>query len=455
MTQSWFPEKMLRRLLLSILLLLCVNTWAQEDTGTVSSEPTNNVDDLRMSTPPPVSGAAYPTETTSQARSNYLRGGLTFTSTYIDNLLGGSGQKPISDISYSIVPTIALDETTTRLHTVLTYSPGFTFYDRTSSDNQQNQNVGIDFEYRLTPHVSLSARDSLHKTSNIFDQPDLIAAAPVSGSATPSPVNVIAPIADQLSNTGDVELTYQFSRNGMIGASGTFTNLHFLDPAQASGLFDSSSTGGSAFYSHRISKRNYLGATYQYQRILAYPQGGQNETQTQTVSLFYTFYVKSNLSLSFSGGPQHYQVVDPPFPTSSAWTPSGTVSIGWQARRTSVAASYSRIVTGGGGLLGAYHSNLANVTLRQQLNRNWNAGLNGAYSIYKTVDSFFLFSNPGGHMVSGGASLQRTFGTHINAELGYTRLHQSYGGIPLVSTFPDVNREWVSISYQFARPLGR
>jgi hypothetical protein len=51
--------------------------------------------------------------------------------------------------------------------------------------------------------------------------------------------------------------------------------------------------------------------------------------------------------------------------------------------------------------------------------------------------------------------VQRAFGQHMNLSLGYTRLHQDYADVPLVSTNPDTNREFVSISYQFTRPLGR
>jgi len=129
--------------------------------------------------------------------------------------------------------------------------------------------------------------------------------------------------------------------------------------------------------------------------------------------------------------------------------------MGWQARHTSLAASYSRMVSGGGGLLGAFHSNLANLSLRQQLSKNWNAQVVGAYSIYKTVTPLFFLSSPGGHAISGSASIQRKLGQHLNAEAGYTRLYQTYSNIAAISTAPNTNREWVSISYQFARPLGR
>jgi hypothetical protein len=411
--------------------------------------------DSRMVTPPPVSGASYPTETASESRSNYLLGGLIFNTTYTNNLLGGASTKPISDISYSVWPTIELDHVTPRLHTDLTYSPGFTFYQHTSSYNQGNQNFAIDFRYRISPHLTFSLADSLHKLSNVFNQPDLLAATPVSGSAQSPTVAIVAPVADQLSNTGNVQLAYQFSRDAMVGASGTFTNLHYPNPAEVPGLYDSSSRGGSAFYSHRLSRKHYIGVTYHYSRISAYSVDTQSETQTHTIFAFYTIYLKPNLSWSLSGGPQHSETAQAPQPSFHSWSPAVSTSLGWQGRHATFAASYSRIVTGGGGLIGAFHSNTANASASWQIARTWNVGAAASYAIFKNLTPFFVSAYPGGHTVSGTISLRHQIGEHFNAGLGYTRLHQSYSGVPAVSTNPNTNREYVSISYQFTRPLGR
>ena len=408
-----------------------------------------------MQTPPPVSGAVYLTTPLSESRSNYLRGGLTFNTAYSDNVLGGTSSNPVSDISYSIWPSIELDKTIPRLHWVLSYSPGFTFYQRTSERNQADQNMHIDFQYRLSPHVTMNLRDSFQKSSSFLNQPDVLSAQAVIGSPQGPTVAVIAPISDRLNNVGNAEISYQFSANAMIGASGTFTNLHYLDPAQVPGLYDSNSAGGSAFYTHRLAKKHYVGAAYQYERILVYPVGPQNEIQTHSVFLFYTIYFTPTVSLSLSGGPQHSDVSQPPLPSSGEWNPAATVSVGWQGQHTGFAAGYSHIVTGGGGLVGAYHSNSANASLRQQLTKNWNAGVGGGYSIYDTLTPLLFSSNPGGHSVSGTAVVRRMLGQHLSVEASYTRIHQSYSSISAVSSAPDTNREMVSVSYQFSRPLGR
>jgi hypothetical protein len=442
---------------LILILLTGVPLWSQDNAGAqvTAADVTAKPDDTRMLTPPPASGEAYPLIPTFESRSNFLRAGVTFNAAYSDNVLGGVVGKPVSDTNYSVWPTIAVDETTTRLHSVFTYAPGFTFYQRTSDRDEADQKAMIDFQYRLSPHVTASLRDSFQKSSNLYNQPDLLSAGAVYGSTQAPTAAVIAPLADMLSNTGNVELTYQFSASEMIGASATFTNLHYPNPKEVPGLFDSSSRGGSAFYSHRLSKKHYVGALYQYSRILEFPSGPQFETETHTMSLFYTLYLTPALSLSFSGGPQHYAAAQSLVLASHSWSPAATASLGWQARRTVLAASYSRTVTGGGGLLGAFNSNSATATARWQVTRTWNIGSAANYAIYRNVGSLNATGNPGGHIVAGSFSLQHPIGEHFNVEAGYTRLHQSFNGIAAVATAPDTNREFISITYQFSRALGR
>jgi len=445
---------MFTRACLGVLLLLSTMAWSQVDTN--GTEPdTNPVDVVPMRTPPPVSGAAYSTAFASETQSNNLRAGLTVGTAYSNNVQGGT--KPVGDVSYSIWPTIALDATTTRLRWDLSYAPGFTFYQNTSSLNQGNQNLAADFQYRLSPHVAISLRDSFQKTSNPFNQPNPVSAIPVSGSTPPPGVAVIVPAADQLHNAANAELTYQFSADGMVGLSGTFTNLYYPNPAQVSGLYNSSSTGGSVFCSRRLLSKYYVGASYQYQNVSAYQAGAtaSTQTQTQTIFGFFTFSLKPNLSLSVSGGPQHSDTTQPPLPASRSWSPLLTASFSWRGQRTSLAASYARIVTGGGGLVGAYHSNIANVSGAWQFSRTWNVGLSASYSAYNNLSPLLLVPSPGGHTLSGSLAFSHPLGEHLSLQLGYTRVQQSYGGVTAMSAVPDTNREFLSISYQFARPLKR
>jgi hypothetical protein len=399
-------------------------------------------------------------------RSNFLRGGVTFSAGYTDNAVGSTGpnSKPLSDVSYSVWPTIALDETTTRLHWTVQYAPGFTFYQRDSGRNQADQNASIGVEYRLSPHVTFSAGDGFQKSSNLFNQPDL-AFGSVSGGTQGSSLGVVAPISDLLRNTGNVGISYQFARNEMVGVSGTFSNLHYPNQSNVPGLFDSESQSGSAFYALRISRINYVTVSYQYARLLSFPVQEQNETRTQAFLFSYTISPSKRFSLSVFGGPQ-YADISPQFylgasgpasqPGSKSWSGAGGGSMSWQGKVSSIAVSYSHIVGSGGGLIAAAQTDSASAAFRQQLTRTLGASVAAAYINQAVIGglSQVTTSSSNGHGISGTAALQQQLGQHLSLQLGYTRLHQSYN-VAAVSATPDTNREFVSVSYQFSRPLGR
>jgi hypothetical protein len=311
--------------------------------------------------------------------------------------------------------------------------------------------------------VTFSARDSFQKTSNVFNQPaDLSAAGGVGGGAQGPNFSVIAPIADMLSNSGNAGISYQYALNDMVGASGTFSNLHYLNQAQVPGLGDSNSQAGLAFYSHRLGSGQYFGATYQYQRLLAYPTQGINETQTHAALIFYTIApTSSRFSVSLFGGPQYSDTVQPPIPSAKlqsielkSWNPAGGASLGWQGRLTSFALSYAHIISGGSGLIGAVKLDSATLSGRQQITRTLSASVAGGYAQNDVIGSSLLGAY-NGHTISGTASLQQQFGQHLNVQLGYTRLYQSYGSVQAIAANPNTNREFVSTSYQFSRPTGR
>jgi len=241
----------------------------------------------------------------------------------------------------------------------------------------------------------------------------------------------------------------------MVGASGTFTNLHYPNPSEVPGLYDAASRSGSAFYSYRVAKQHYIGATYQYQELLSYLSPATNETRTDGAFLFYTYYPAPTFSVSVFGGPQYYsagpQEISPTLPVVAAaqsWEPAGGASVNWQSLHSSAAASYLHSVSGGGGLIGAVKLDNASASLRQRITSNLSAALAGTYA----NNGVLALSALGGHSVSGSVSLQRQVGQHLSFQAGYTRLHQTYS---FLAANPDTNREWISISYQFARPLGQ
>lgn len=442
-----------------------------------------------MLTPPPVSIDSYPREVGSEVRSNYLRLGVTASVGYIDNLYAGSGNAVLGETTFSIRPTIAFDTTSYRHQSSLLYSPGFTFYRPTSALNQTDQNAIFNYRFRVTPHGVISVNDIFQQGSSSFGASSL--AGGLSGSAPASAIGVIAPFAQRLTNAANVGYSLQLSPIDMIGISGRLFNLHYPDAAQVPGLYDSNERGGGGFYSHRLTGAQYVGATYRYSRILSHPQNARSETQTHTIYLFYTIYLKRGLSLSVSGGPQEYNA-DATLPssaspatdvaasldhhriqtfssasqqtgtgqtqtlTTSSWSPGVTASMGWQASHTNFSASYARSVTAGGGLLGTFDSNSASASARWRASRTWTLGASATYSILKSVAPLPFFSTTvGGHSIGGMATVDHPLNEHFGVTFEYDRLHQSYAGIAAILSNPNSDRGLVSVYWQFSRPLGR
>lgn len=444
---------MLKPICLCLVLFFAGPAWCQTDVST--TQPGTDADQSGMLTPAPVSDRTYPTQYSAERRSNYLRAGLIFSPAYSDNVLGENiNGKPISDVSYSIYPTIEIDKVDDRMRWSSAYSPGFTAYQHTSDRSQEDQNASLTFEYRLTPHVTANLQDAFLQSSGVFNQPYPFSAGAISGATQSPTIAVIPPTANLLTNVANMGVQYQFGPNGMIGGSASFSNLHYPDPNQVPGLYDSASREGTGFYSHRLSQMNYVGAVYQYSSMLSYPVNTTSDVQTQNILLFYTLFITPTVSFSFSGGPQYYGISQAPLQPYSSWDPLFKVSTGWQRPHTAFSASYTRSITAGGGLVGDFHSNIASAYLRQRLSRTWRVAASGSYAISTNVTPAGYLSSPGGHSILGAVSLIRPLDPHFTVEFGYTYLHQSYTGIPVITISPNTNREYINITYQFSRPLG-
>lgn len=435
---------MLTRICACAVVLMAVPAWSQ--TGSSEEAP--------MVVPPPVSGQAYAATVGAEERSNFLNIGVVASGGYIENLYAGEATS-VNDTLFSLYPTIALDQTTSRSHRMFTYAPGFSFYQPTSALNETDQNAVVGFRYKLSPHTGIELNDAFEKSSTSFNQPYGSLSGSVSGSLSGATPLVIAPFGERLTNTASAAYNWQYGLNSMIGFGGDMALLDYPNPSQTPGLYNSQSEGGSAFYTSRLSGSQYLGATYQYLRSAATPPGiAESITNSHSILASYTYYATPNLSFSVAGGPQYVQTSEAPLPTYQAWAPAGIASMNWRGLHEGFSASYARTVTAGQGLIGAFQSDTASATARWMIARGWTVGAEASYSISKTL-SGALSTIDGGHAISGNATLQHSLGPHLSAGFEYDRLHDSYPGVAALSNNPNSSREIVTVSWHLSRPLGR
>lgn len=418
-------------------------------------------DDNQMMTPPPVSGVPYANTIGSETRTNFLGAGITVTPAYIDNVLPEVTAAPVSDTTVSIAPNVSFDRTTPREIDQFDYDPTFTLYEPTSSLNAFDQNASVRVQYRFSPEVAINVQDKFLRTSNVFGQSYPFSNA-ITGSVQPAGVAVIAPFVEQLVNSTNGILSYQFSRNSMVGGGGSYDLYDFPDPTKSEGLFNSNGVGGVAFYNRRLSGGQYAGFIYNYSRILAYVPSGQvgfpeghYETQIHSLLPFYTFYFNRTSSLSLSGGAQRLGATQAAFAPASSWSPTVIASLGWQGNRGDIAANYTYGLTAGGGLIGAYKSSGISGSGGLELARGWNAAAAVSYASINAAATGLPSSVQNGSTITGQASLEHSMGEHFTATVGYQHLHENYPAVQVIAADPDSNREFVTVTYQFQRPVGR
>jgi hypothetical protein len=393
-----------------------------------------------------------------QERSNYLRGGLNVGGTYDDNALL-TPHNTLGNTTFSVFPNISIEQARSRMKWTLGYAAGLTVNERLSSRNQGSHDLNFDSQFRLSPHVSLRIAEDFSLTSGFFDSGNT---GVVVGNGGPN-VSLIQPLSKQRSSSTVAEANYHFALKDVIGASGSFSDLHFSDvPSGVSTGFNLTNTRtatGSAFWLHGLFGRDWAGVSYRFQRVTFDPNG---ETRVHSITAVDTINLPGRFTVSGFIGPEYSdnQGVDPAsgLPTHfTEWSFSGGAEGGWQKEHTSVAAGYSRQISSGGGVLGAVRFQGVHGEVRQQLLPGWAVGVGASYGNNQSLTVPTAGTAGKINSATVGASLERNLGKSLGLRMGYEHDFQEQIGVadPNLQGTTHRNRFSVTLGYQWARPLGR
>ncbi len=386
-------------------------------------------------------------------RSNYLRGGLNVGAAYDDNALMTSSQ-PIGNATYSVFPNISIEQSRSRIRWTLSYAAGLTVNQRLSDRNQGSHDLNFDSQFRLSPHVNLRISEDFSLTSGFFDSG--IGGVAV-GNGGPN-ANLITPLSKQRSSSTVAEVSYHFALKDVIGASGSFYDLHFSDKPQGFTLTNTQAAAASVFWLHGFG-RDWAGISYRFQRVTFDPNG---ETRVHSIMAVNTISLPGRFTVTGFFGPEYSenQGVDPAsgLPTHfTDWSLSGGAEVGWQKEHTSVSAGYSRQISNGSGVLGAVRFQGVHGEVRQQLLPGWAVGVGASYGNNNSLTVPSAGSAGKINSATVGASLERNLGKSLSLRMGYEHDFQEQIGVadPSLQGTVHRNRFSVTLGYQWARPLGR
>ena len=384
-------------------------------------------------------------------KSNYLRGGVNVGAVYDSNpLLLSSGTE--SNTSELIFPNIRIEESSSRMRWTLGYAGGLTVNQKITTQNEGSHSLNFDSQYRLSPHVNLRVAENFSMTTGFLDAGN--GTGVVAGSGGPN-VSLIAPLSTQRSSMTTVETNYHFALNDLIGASGSFYDLNFTNVPVGTQLTDSETASGCAFWLHRIFRGDWAGTSYRFDLITF--NGGESRV--------HSFYAVDTLDLShrftLTGfvGPQYSenQGLLSAATSPNSWSAAGGAEGGWQSLRTSLSAGYSRSISDGAGVLGTVRLQNIHANFRRELVPGWAAALNVVHGTNQSLVLPASSSASSINLTSAGISLERNVGKSIGLRLGYNHdFQEQYSASTATSSTLDAsrNRFFVTLSYQWAKPLG-
>lgn len=390
-----------------------------------------------------------------QERSNYLRGGLNVGATYDDNA-SLTSQGAVSNTTYSIFPNITVEQTFPRMRWNLGYAAGLTVNQRFSNDNQGSHDLNFDSQFRLSPHLNFRVAENFALTTGFFDSGSSV----VAGGGGPN-ANLIAPLSKQRSSSTVMAANYHFALKDVIGASGSFYDLHFSDLEPGAILADTRAASGSAFWFHRLFGRDWIGASYRFQRLTFDP--GSGLTNVHSFLVVNTIRFANRFTLTGFVGPEYSDNrglvgggIDQILHFTN-WSIAGGGDAGWQKEHTSVSAGFSRRTNDGGGVLGVVQLQSVHADLRQELFPGWAIALAAGYGHSKALTVPEAGSASSADSATVGASLQRNLGRNLGLHLGYAHEFQDQSGTTNAAFQGSAhrNRFSVTLGYQWARPLGR
>ena len=263
----------------------------------------------------------------------------------------------------------------------LAYSPSFAFYQHTTALDAVNQSASLTFQDRLSPHLTLSVQDYFLRTNDVFTGSYPFAAGNLTGTTQAPVPALIVPYVEQMSDTASGSVDYQIGRDSMIGGGASYSTFSFPNPAAAAGLSNSDGEGGSAFYSRRLTGKQYGGLSYNYSRdvVTDAPYAPFNN-QVHSLLPFYSIYFNPRFSVSISAGIQHISIAQQ-FTTQTydAWSTAGSASVGWQGTRGSFDLSYLHSINTGEGFAEALASDSVSASSAWKLSPTWNGAFEVSY----------------------------------------------------------------------------
>jgi hypothetical protein len=219
-----------------------------------------------------------------------------------------------------------------------------------------NQSGNAKILWNFANHWQIRIKDTYLYTDNPFEPFLTYVSEPTPNQPNPT---VYFPQAIIEQNVGSVDISYRVSEHDSISVTGSESLQNYI--RGTTGLWDSYTWGGGAFYQHVFSPQLSAGTGYNYS-ILDFGHG-QSRSGVQMIEGFITYKFNKGLAVSGWIGPEYTQTKDliPVFclpngclvedKHSSEWNVAEGGTVSYSKNGNSIRIQTSHRVTDGGGVL--------------------------------------------------------------------------------------------------------
>jgi len=409
----------------------------------------------------PVTGIQIPTLGTTEIRHSYWVAGIKYSNALPYNSLSFASNAGWKTTSFVSGDLSAVEEWSRSLLSVNYSGGGFSSTDNLQGNGHYHQFAGAyEINQRRWQALLVDQFSYLPQSEFGFGGTTGLAFAGITGTlAVPLPdlQNVFVPgqtiftaIGPRSSNASAAQLTYEVSRRGSITVAGVLGLLRFTN----SGNVSSDTYILNVGYNYAVTRKNSVGLSY---RFGAYHYPGAAQALGDHVAQFvYGRRITGKLALNLAGGPEVTMVRVPVNGSTERVSGSGSGTLNYAFRRSSVALSYLHGLSNGSGLFTGARTDLVGATASRRLTRVWNGSLNFGYAKNKQIVAIAGLTSPTFDSWVPGAGLSRPLGRAINFSVEYQAQIQ-VSALPLCnspSCGTNYTQHQIFLSFEWhARPL--
>jgi hypothetical protein len=438
------------------LLLFVAVLAAQSEEPAVAAHDTPQADTSHLS------GEAPSLVTRSDPDyKNVLFGSASFgASVDTAGFTNGSGVSS-SDVRFFAQPSIAFRQTFPKANWTLSYTPGVSISQHSTDTSQYTQNVAADGLWKVTPRLTLHARQDYSLSTNPFETVGRVALLPDLGGYFGPNYDGVIPASKRTSFVSNADIAYRMTAHTAIGITGGYQQFNYdsVDNKQlpSAVLINSTVINGSVFVSDQISRRQTLGVQLAYTDIYSY-SSQQSRVQAPAVLLFDTVKLTPHSVLTVFGGPEYARssavIPFPPLLASISqrdWHPAAGVTYSWQGKREAVNLQFSRRISTGGGLMNANVMTFGSAALRSRLTKRWTTEARLSVDNQDALDLFNQTTNF--RTIWAGGSVLRDFNRKLSIRLDGAYARQTGSGLGFMPGNHGLIQ--VTVDIHFLKGLGR